>query len=94
MTATACHLQFVREFTEKALCEAGIDDETTTNVQLVRSELIGDSIRACGEFVPLVIVINAGLSSVTVIVHDPEDDGLPLRPEAALDDPTPSRGVA
>ncbi|QMU68735.1 ATP-binding protein [Streptacidiphilus sp. P02-A3a] len=55
-------------------------------VHLVASELIGNAVRACGDFVPLVVDIGTCPDGVTVKVHDPDGDRLPCRPQTALDD--------
>jgi anti-sigma regulatory factor (Ser/Thr protein kinase) len=92
LIASACHARFVRELADKTLCEAGVDAETTASVQLVTSELIGNSVRACGDFVPLVVDIDTGPDGVTVKVHDPDGDRLPCRAGTALDDETAESG--
>lgn len=86
MNASAAHLRTVRELADKTLCEAGVDTETSANVQLVASELIGNCVRACGDHVPLVVEVDAEENGVSVKVHDPEPDRLPSRRPVALDD--------
>ena len=86
MNASAERLRWVRELVGKRLCEAGVDASTSEMVQLVASELIGNSVRACGDHVPLVIEIDAGTNAVSVKVHDPEPELLPHRRPVALDD--------
>ncbi|MET8183929.1 ATP-binding protein [Streptomyces sp. NPDC005336] len=86
MNASAAHLRRVRELADKTLCEAGVDSGTSEMVQLVASELIGNSVRACGDHVPLVIEVDAAKDGVSVKVHDPEPELLPSRRQVALDD--------
>lgn len=54
LSATPEHLRAVRSLVEKTLCGAGADDDLTHAVQLVLSELCGNAVRACGDYVPLV----------------------------------------
>lgn len=86
MNASADHLHRVRELAEKTLCEAGVGAGISDMVQLVASELIGNSVRACGDHVPLVVEVDAGQAGVWVKVHDPEPERLPVRRPVALDD--------
>ncbi|MFE2870942.1 ATP-binding protein [Embleya sp. NPDC059259] len=86
MTASPRHLRLVRGLAESMLSEAGVDAATTAAVQLVLSELIGNAVRVCGDFVPLVVEMDPGRSGVTVKVHDPCGERLPRRKPVALDD--------
>ncbi|WP_229758655.1 ATP-binding protein [Peterkaempfera bronchialis] len=86
MTASALHLRFVRDLAGKTLRTLGVETETIEDVRLVASELVGNSVRACGDHVPLVIEVDAGPSGVTVRVHDPDAKPLPRRPGTSLDD--------
>ena len=79
MSASASHLRFVRQLADATLAAAGIDPELAQDVQLVASELIGNSVRACGDFVPLVVEVDADPRGVTVKVHDPDRLALPKR---------------
>ena len=79
MSASASHLRFVRQLADATLAAAGIDPELAHDVQLVASELIGNSVRACGDFVPLVVEVDADRRGVTVKVHDPDRLALPKR---------------
>jgi anti-sigma regulatory factor (Ser/Thr protein kinase) len=86
LTASAFHLTSLRRLVEDTLRRAGVDGETTASVQLVASELIGNSVRACGDFVPLVVDVEAGSAGVSVKVHDPDGNRFPCQPKTALDD--------
>ena len=85
MSASASHLRFVRELADATLTAAGVDAELAQDVQLVASELIGNSVRACGDFVPLVVEVDADPRGVTVKVHDPDRLALPKRSEMPSD---------
>lgn len=86
MNASSRHLWSVRRLAELTLSEAGVDAATTASVQLVLSELIGNAVRACGDFVPLVVEMDPGRLGVMVKVHDPCRERLPQRRPVALDD--------
>ncbi|MBB5939524.1 ATP-binding protein [Streptomyces zagrosensis] len=86
MNASAAHLRRVRELAAKALCEAGVGTGTSEMVQLITSELIGNSVRACGDHVPLVVEVDVKEDGVSVKVHDPEPDLIPSRRPVELDD--------
>ena len=47
LNASADHLRDVRGLADKTLCEAGVGPQTSADVQLVVSELIGNAVRAC-----------------------------------------------
>lgn len=79
MSASQKHLRFVRDMADKTLTAAGVATGVTEDVQLVASELIGNSVRHCGDFVPLVVEIDTGPAGVSVKVHDPDGDRLPRR---------------
>ena len=49
------------------------------------SELIGNSVRACGDLVPLVVEVDTGRRGVSVKVHDPDRRALPRRSDMPSD---------
>jgi hypothetical protein len=65
--------------TGRELLSHGIDAEAVHSAQLVLSELVGNSVRACGEHVPLVVEVYVTSYGVAVNVHDPEPGVLPRR---------------
>lgn len=79
MSASPEHLCFVREMAGKTLSAAGVAAALTEDVQLVASELISNSVRHCGDLVPLVVEIDTGPTGVSVKVHDPDGEHLPRR---------------
>ena len=79
MSASQRHLRLVREMTSKTLTAAGIAAALTADVQLVACELIGNSVRHCGDLVPLVVEIDIGPTGVSVKVHDPDSESFPRR---------------
>ncbi|WP_306334479.1 ATP-binding protein [Streptomyces sp. KL118A] len=104
LSATPHHLQAIRGLTEKTLYGASVDDELTYAVQLVLSELCGNAVRACGDFVPLVAEVELepgpGLPSgrggapaaAWVRLHDPRRDAGPRLTGVRLDDPYAESG--
>ncbi|MCC9742273.1 ATP-binding protein [Streptomyces sp. MNU89] len=101
LSATPRHLSATRRLVEKTLCGAGVDADLTDSVQLVLSELYGNAVRACGDFVPLVAEVEveaapgmgAGApSAVWVRLHDPYRAARPRRTGVRLDDPEAESG--
>ncbi|MEU5638395.1 ATP-binding protein [Streptomyces milbemycinicus] len=107
LSATPNHLRAVRDLVEKTLCGAGADDELTHAVQLVFSELCGNAVRACGNFVPLVAELeleSEPMSSATgttrpdrttaarIGLHDPCREAHPRLTGVRLDDPFAESG--
>ncbi|MCY0940179.1 MULTISPECIES: ATP-binding protein [Streptomyces] len=86
MSASQEHLFEMRQEVFKTVVGAGIGEEVAESAQLVASELTGNAVRACGAHVPVVVEVDAGVSGVSVKVHDPEPDRLPRRRLVALDD--------
>lgn len=100
LSATPAHLHAVRGLVEKTLCGAGVDEALTHAVQLVLSELCGNAVRACGDFVPLVAQVEletrpgsaAGPVAAWVRLHDPYHDTCPRLTGVRLDDPYAESG--
>jgi anti-sigma regulatory factor (Ser/Thr protein kinase) len=92
ISASPQHLCRLRELTAKALTAAGIDADTVESAQLIVSELVGNAVRALGEFVPVVVEVGAVPSGVAVHVHDPDPRRLPRHRGIALDDPEAESG--
>lgn len=88
ISASADHLQLVRELAGKTLTEAGISADTVENAQLVASELVGNAVRAYGDLVPLIVEVETddAESGVWVKVHDPDPVRQPRRSGVAMDD--------
>ncbi|MDO0913313.1 ATP-binding protein [Streptomyces sp. DT2A-34] len=69
--------------TRTELLAHGIADDAVDSAQLVHSELVGDSVRACGEHVPFVVEVYVTSYGIAVNVHDPDPGALP-RPRATV----------
>ncbi|MER7562925.1 hypothetical protein ABTZ93_08115 [Streptomyces sp. NPDC097941] len=67
------------------LLARGIEDETVDSAQLALSELVGNSVRAYGDYVPLVVEVYVTAHGVAVNVHDPDPGALPMRRATPLD---------
>ncbi|KFG01467.1 hypothetical protein IQ62_07180 [Streptomyces scabiei] len=100
LTATPDHLRATRTLIAKTLADAGVGEDLVYSTQLVMSELCGNAVRACGDFVPLVAEVevaplgcgaDAG-RGVRVRLHDPYRRTLPVRGGVRLDDPEAESG--
>lgn len=86
LTATQDTLSTIRALAHSVLLFYGATSDHADTAQLLLSELVGNVVRACGEHhVPLVIEVYTTVAGVTVAVHDPLPELLPLRGEAAMD---------
>jgi len=67
------------------LLAQGIEADAVDSAQLVLSELVGNSVRAYGDYVPLVVEVYVTAFGVAVKVHDPDPGALPRRRATPLD---------
>ena len=68
--ASPQNLGAVRSLTGTELAAYGIDADAAHSAQLVLSELVGNSVRACGEHVPLMVEVYVTSYGIAVNVHD------------------------
>ncbi|WP_214415276.1 ATP-binding protein [Sphaerisporangium fuscum] len=88
------NLRAVREVTLKSLVAVGVDIEAAESARLVASELIGNAVRACGNWAPVVVEVEVDSGGIWVKVHDPNPHRLPVRSATAPDDQAESgRGL-
>ncbi|GII89113.1 hypothetical protein Ssi03_71030 [Sphaerisporangium siamense] len=80
------NLRAVREVTQVVLGAAGVEMEVVESARLVASELVGNAVRACGHWAPVVVEVEADSRGVWVRVHDPCPDRLPVRTGVAPGD--------
>lgn len=100
LSATPDHLRATRALIGKTLADAGVFEGQSHAVQLVMSELFGNAVRACGDFVPLVaeVAVEPPLGSggaergVRVRLHDPYRLTFPVFSGVRLDDPEAESG--
>ncbi|WP_037843271.1 ATP-binding protein [Streptomyces sp. NRRL F-5126] len=101
LSATADHLHATRALIDKTLADAGVAEGQSCAVQLVMSELFGNAVRACGDFVPLVAEVaveppqrhSGGTErGVRLRLHDPYRLAMPVRGSVRLDDPEAESG--
>lgn len=92
MLASPENLRAVRALATATLAAHGVAGDTAEAARLVVSELVGNSVRACGSHVPLVVEVYAQPFGVAVNVHDPDPRHLPRRRGVALDDPEAESG--
>ncbi|WP_369265904.1 methyltransferase, FxLD system [Streptomyces harbinensis] len=88
MLASAANLRRVREL----VGEINIGDDAVATARLVVSELIANSIAACGDRVPLIVEMSTWDDELRVAVHDPDQTRLPKRGGHPLNDPTAESG--
>ncbi|WP_248962216.1 ATP-binding protein [Sphaerisporangium perillae] len=86
------NLQAVRAVTLEILAAAGVDMEVAESARLVASELIGNAVRACGHWAPVVVEVEQDVKGIWVKVHDPNPARLPVRSGTAPDDPNAESG--
>ncbi|WP_328767955.1 ATP-binding protein [Streptomyces sp. NBC_00286] len=82
----------VRQLTSTELLAQGVKVDTVDSAQLVLSELVGNSVRAYGDHVPLVVEVYVTSYGVAVNVHDPDPSALPRRRATPLDSPEAETG--
>ena len=75
----------VRQLAGAELLAQGIEADAVDSAQLVLSELVGNSMRAYGDCVPLVVEVYMTSFGVAVNVHDPDPSALPSRQATPLD---------
>ncbi|WP_329453188.1 ATP-binding protein (plasmid) [Streptomyces sp. NBC_01724] len=85
ITASEGAFSLVRGLTASVPMAYGADQDTADTAEWVVSELLGNSVRACGDHVPLVIEVYATRRGLQVNVHDPAADLPPHRSTVALD---------
>ncbi|NBM14776.1 ATP-binding protein [Streptomyces sp. GC420] len=85
LSASVRSFRSVRALTAEVLAEYDVDADAAESAQLVVSELAGNSVRALGDHVPLVVEVYATAFGVAVNVHDPDPVLLPRRRAVAPD---------
>lgn len=86
MSASPRNLRTVRGLTEATLLGAGVAPDLVDSAQLVLSELYGNAVHACGDYVPLVAEVESAAAGVWVRLHDPDRQRFPRRRGVQLDD--------
>jgi anti-sigma regulatory factor (Ser/Thr protein kinase) len=94
LSATPRHLGEARRLVRQTLRGAGAGGDTADAAQLVLSELCGNAVRACGDYVPLVaeLEVEAARGAVWIRLHDPCRDSGPRLTGVRLDDPAAESG--
>lgn len=85
ISASAEHLREMRARVFKEVCGAGVDEEVADAARLVASELVGNAVRLCGPWVPVVVRVASLPGRVLVEVHDPEPTAVPSRRRTSPD---------
>jgi len=79
MSASREHMRQMRAHVFAAVAGAGADEQVADAARLVASELVGNAVRLCGPWTPVVVQIVSKPDQVQVQVHDPEPSALPDR---------------
>ena len=79
MSASREHMRRMRAHVFAAVAAAGADELVAEAARLVASELVGNAVRLCGPWTPVVVQILSKPDQVQVQVHDPEPGALPGR---------------
>lgn len=79
ITASPAALRLVRELTAKVATLYGVGADAADAARLVVSELAGNSVRVCGDHVPIVVEVYVTLLGISINVHDPDPSALPCR---------------
>ncbi|MDF9813206.1 ATP-binding protein [Streptomyces sp. SPB162] len=79
MSASAVHLREMRAQVFKEVCGAGAGEGVADAARLVASELVGNAVRLCGPWAPVVVQVAISPDQVLVQVHDPEPAAVPKR---------------
>ncbi|MFD3931729.1 ATP-binding protein [Streptomyces sp. NPDC058614] len=85
ITASEFAFSTVRGLTASVPVAYGADQDTADTARWVVSELLGNSVRACGDHVPLVIEVYVTGRGIQVNVHDPAADLPPRHSTVAMD---------
>ncbi|MEO3807950.1 ATP-binding protein [Sphaerisporangium sp. B11E5] len=86
MNVWAESLHGVRALITQVLGAKGVDGERVESVRLVASELIANAVRACGDWVPVVVEVEIASAGIWIRVHDPNPNRLPVRSRTPPDD--------
>jgi hypothetical protein len=89
MSASREHVQAMRSHVFKSVTGAGLDEDTADTARLLASELVGNAVRWCGPWAPVVVRIVNAAGFVEIKVHDPEPEAIPRRSRQ-----TPDNGKA
>ncbi|WP_411146350.1 ATP-binding protein [Streptomyces sp. x-80] len=85
MSASPEHLHEMRQVVFKAVTGSGIGEAIAESARLVASELVGNAVRLCGPWAPVVVQVFPQEDHVRVQVHDPEPSAFPERRDQATD---------
>lgn len=92
MSAGPDQLRKMRARLVKELCGAGVREDVAEAARLVASELVGNAVRLCGPFTPVVVQVLRVADEVVVEVHDPEPAAVPGRHPCPPDNDTAESG--
>ncbi|MDH6136450.1 anti-sigma regulatory factor (Ser/Thr protein kinase) [Kitasatospora sp. MAA4] len=79
MSASAEHISEMRSHVFKTVCTAGAAEPIADAARLVASELVGNVVRLCGPWAPVVVRVTSTDEQILVEVHDPVQSVIPDR---------------
>lgn len=79
MSASPEHIRRMRDRVFEAVAGFGVGEPVAEAARLLASELVGNAVRLCGPWTPVVVQIVSKPDHVQVQVHDPEPAALPGR---------------
>ena len=79
MSASRDHMRQMRAHVFQAVAGTGVDEVVADAARLVASELVGNAVRLCGPWTPVVVSITSKPDYIQVQVHDPEPAVMPDR---------------
>ena len=85
MSASREHMRRMRAFVFEAVASAGAEEHVAEEARLVASELVGNAMRLCGPWTPVIVQVVSKPDQFLVRVHDPEPSVVPDRRETPPD---------
>ncbi|MFJ6623101.1 ATP-binding protein [Kitasatospora sp. NPDC091335] len=79
MNASAEHISEMRSRVFKAVASAGAAEPVAEAARLVASELVGNAVRLCGPWAPVIVLVASADEQILVQVHDPVPSAMPDR---------------
>lgn len=79
MSASREHMRQMRAHVFQVVAGTGADEQVADAALLVASELVGNAVRLCGPWTPVVVSVSSKPDHIQVQVHDPDPAALPDR---------------
>ncbi len=79
MSASQEHMRRMRACVYSAVVSSGASEQVAEAARLVASELVGNAVRLCGPWAPVVVQVISTSEQARVQVHDPDSSARPRR---------------